>query len=150
MRSRSRSWPPNRLSGRWTILRPNRRASRRQDAGGILRADDRDVPVAAVQERRGEQPLFQGVGEVEPRVDPDVGDRPGREEEQGTAVLGLGDPRTDQVLHGVGGVEGERRFLGVLGVPGRAIGVDLGVGGDCRTGRRRPRSSPRLGGTTLT
>ena len=93
-------------------------------------ADDRDVLVFAVQERRGQQPLFQGIGEIEPLVGPDVGDRPRRKDEEGAAVLGLGDPRTDQVLHGIGGVEGQGRFLGVLGVPGRAVDIHLGVGRD--------------------
>ena len=111
-------------------MRPNLRASRRQLAGGSPGADNRDVPVFTVQERRGQQPLFERVGEIEPLVEPDVGDRPGRKDEEGAAVLGLGDPRPDQVLHGIGGVEGQGRFLGVLGVPGRAVDVDLGVGRD--------------------
>ena len=33
------------------------------------RADDRDMLVFTVQERRGQQPLFQGIGEFEPAVD---------------------------------------------------------------------------------
>ena len=52
--------------------------ARRRNPG----AHDRDVPVLAVQERRGQQPFFERFGEIEPLVDPDVGDRPRRKDEE--------------------------------------------------------------------
>src|SRR5271157_379200 len=89
---------------------------------------DRDVTVLAMQETRGQQPFLEGRGELEPGIGPDLGDRPGREQEERPAVHRLGNTRSHQVLHRIRGIKSQGRFLGVLGEPGGPMSVNLGIG----------------------
>ncbi len=102
--------------------------SSERGAGGSV-AQDRDVAFFAVVATGGEEAFFEGVGEVEAGVLPDVGDGAGREEEQAAAVRRLAHARSHDLVEIVRREEAEGRFVLMLGVPGHPPGILARVSG---------------------
>src|SRR5262245_10518861 len=88
------------------------------------------MPVVAVQARRRQESFLERAGEVEAGVGPALGERPWRKQKERAPVLSLRDSRSHQALHGIGGVESQGRFLGMLREPGRSMRENLRIGGD--------------------
>ena len=147
-RRRSTVWPLNRCSGIWRILRASAAPSSRQRGPRRPRRRPGDVPLVECSERPGQQPLLRRVAKRSRRLArcrgsaaagrAGTGRRTAPARCRGRRGLGIGVAKKPASIPRRARRTRSTGRCSAAGRPGR------------RTGRRRPRSLPRLGGMTLT